>query len=74
MKSASAAMYAVFDRKDYGPTFGGGHDFFISNNCNENEDSYSDLGFTYVVTSGISKPETYLAGSAKFKVEDIEVY
>ena len=32
--------YAIYNDSSYGPTFGGGHDIFISSDCNENTKSY----------------------------------
>jgi len=33
--------------------FGRGHDFRISSNCNINNESYSNLGYTYSLPDGI---------------------
>ena len=44
--------WAVYHNSDYGPTFGGGHDLYISNNCFNNTDSYCSLGYSYPNVSG----------------------
>ena len=33
-------------------TFGGGHDLYISSDCNTNTKSYSDLGDSYEAPNG----------------------
>jgi len=38
---------AIYNRADYGPTFGGGHDLHLSNKCNENNSSYANFPHTY---------------------------
>ncbi len=61
----------------HGPTFGGGHDFYISDNSNTNTDSYSNLGHSYPhpdYASGSSEAKSFLAGSYNFRVSEIEVY
>ena len=57
---------------------GGGHDIYISDNCNFNKMSGSNYGYTYKLPSGIKyfskEAKGYLAGSKNFKVIDIETY
>ncbi|PFX12031.1 Aggrecan core protein [Stylophora pistillata] len=61
-----------------GPTFGGAHDLFIASYASSNTYSYSDLGFTYSPPSGhsygTSFAQSFLAGSYKFRPDDIEVF
>ena len=58
--------------------FGGGHDLYISNDCNSNTKSYSDLGDSYEAPDGFKyqsgQARSYLAGSLNFSVSEIEVY
>jgi len=63
--------YAIFDIATYGPTFGGGHDLHISNECNMNLGSYcaDNASNSYEV-----EPYYDLAGGHHFKVIDYEVY
>ena len=54
----------------YGPTFGAGCDFHISDNCDKNNISYDKSGISYD-----TKGKKYaLAGTCNFYVEDYEVY
>ena len=53
--------------------FGDG-DIVIKNNCNENTDSYSYLGWTFKEPDGVKDRRSYLAGSDHFIVEEIEVF
>lgn len=68
----STAQYCY---STYGPTFGGGHDFYICDNCNTANSNYSNFPYSYncpdYVNNGSSN---YLAGAYNFKVEEIEVY
>ena len=58
-------------------TFGGGHDLYISDDCNTNN-SYSDLGHSYESPNGYAygsnEARNYLAGSFNFTVNEIEVF
>ena len=58
--------------------FGNNCDIAITDNCNKNATSYTNLGDTYEppegYTVGESKAQEYLAGSFFFKVLEIEVY
>ncbi len=67
---------AIFCRDDYGPIFG--HDnITIEGQSNQNEKSWSDLGDTYKHPNYAYKSneaQSFLAGSYKFKVSEIEVY
>ena len=60
---------AIYCSASYGPTFGGGHDIYISDKSNENKLSYSG-------GSGNSYISAYstIAGSKNFQVLEIEVY
>lgn len=61
---------AVYHNISYGPTFGGGFDFYLCNNCNTTNSSYSNLGNSY----GAPKDKNLLAGSYNFQVKDYEVW
>lgn len=53
-------------------------DLCIFNDCNNNNESYSNLGGTYELPEGIvygtQEARSYLAGSFEFKVCEIEVF
>ena len=64
------SSYNIYCYSNLGPTFGGGFDFCISNNCDKNNDSYDRSGHSYD-----TKGKQYaLAGTEFFYVEDYEVY
>jgi hypothetical protein len=62
----------------YGPIFGGGHDIYVSDSSNTNENSYSNFGYSYQlpknITSGSVEAQSYLAGSYRWKTTEIEVF
>ncbi|CDW83874.1 UNKNOWN [Stylonychia lemnae] len=72
--------YAVYHGKDYLIVFGGGHDIRIYTGCNNNTSNLNqcNLGYAYLPPQGLKygdqQATEYLAGSAQFKVIEIEVY
>ena len=63
-------QYEIYCQSDYGPTFGGGHDFYICDKCNTSNSSYDNSGYTYD-----TKGKKYaMAGASGFYVKDYEVY
>lgn len=54
-----------------GPIFGAGADLLISNNCNSNMESYSNLPHTY---DGDGASPAVLMGDYNFTVADYEVF
>ena len=65
--------YSIYCNSGYGPTFGGGHDFHICDSANTAAGSYSNLGHSYQQPQP-SQGQSYLAGSYKFQLSEIEVY
>jgi len=66
---------AMYHRSDYGPTFGGGHDIYVSNNALSNSASYTYCGHTYSVPSGYSTGYCgFFTGGRYFTPTDIEVF
>ena len=69
---------AIYSGNDLGPTFGGGWDLHISGNCDENYNSYSNLGNTYNLPDGYTNDtaqiRSLLAGSVTFKCDEYEVF
>jgi hypothetical protein len=66
---------AVYHSKEYGPTFGAGHDLALSDNCGHNLSSWSSLNFSYAVSDHLSgEASKLLAGSSSFQVTEYEVY
>ena len=64
------AMYCDPSR---GPTFGGGNDLLIRDNCNSTAGSYSNLGTSYLLPPG-QTGTTFLTGAKNFLVAEIEVF
>ena len=60
---------AIYGYSSYGPTFGGGNDFYISNGCKSNNDSYNNMSSYYHTC--LKSP---LSGEYNFMVEDYEVF
>ena len=58
---------AIYRHSSYGPTFGGGFAFHISNNANSNTNSYTNFHSSYYsVPSGVQDRRTILAGTIFF--------
>ena len=74
----SSRAYSLFFYYSYGPTFGGGHDIYISNYASSNANSASNLGHTYSPPRGYSHgttfTQTFLAGSYRFTPDEIETF
>ena len=70
--------YSVVECPSFGPTFGGGHDLYISSYASYSSSSYSNLGYTYSPPSGYyhgsNFVQTFLAGSYSFTPDEIEVF
>ena len=77
-KDSSKRRRSICDYPSYGPTFGGGHDIYISNYASSNRNSYSRLGYTYSSPSGHSYGSTFaqsfLAGSNRFTPDEVETF
>jgi len=67
----SLQEYGIYDKDDYGPTFGGGHDLNIANISNTNTSSYTNFPHSYTDTTGVGRATltTY-----NFKCDEIEVF
>ncbi len=61
--------HAVYDDAGCGPSFGGGHDLHVCDNCNSQNSSYSNLGHGY--RGGDCNT---LMGSESFTLDQIETY
>ncbi|PFX11604.1 uncharacterized protein LOC111319474 [Stylophora pistillata] len=65
--------HAIYCETSCGPTFGEGHDLYISGDANVNSSSFACLGNSYQCPTG-QVAETFLAGSGNFTVTDYEVF
>lgn len=63
--------YSICYHKDCGPIFGAGADLLISNCCNANLDSYSNLPHSY---DGPNSNQSSLFGDYNFTIQDYEVF
>ena len=63
---------SIYCRPDFGPIFGA-NDICIRSNANLKESYYSNLGRSYRHPQP-SQGDSYLAGSDKFQLSEIEVY
>jgi len=72
-----STTYGAYNGSSYLMTFGGGHDFYIVNNCNTTN-SNSNLGHSFTPPTGYTynqqNAKDLLAGSQSFTVVEIEVY
>ena len=77
-KYSSRRQHSIEDIPSYGPSFGGGHDMYISDFASSNRKSYSNLGNTYSPPSGYSYgstfARTFLAGTYQFTPGEIETF
>ena len=68
-------QYAMYHCSNYGPTFGGGHGIYVSDNALSNSGSYTKCGHTYSVPSGYSSGNCgFFTGGFYFTPSDIEVF
>ena len=66
---------SIYCARHYGPTFGGGHDFFISDNSNTTKASSSHLGQSYDFAQETnSEARSFLTGSSNFQTVEVEVF
>ena len=66
--------WEIYAYTGYGPTFGWGHDFYISDNAASNLHSYTNFGHSYQPPSGVSDSSTILAGTYTFSPSEVEVF
>ncbi|KAF9272069.1 hypothetical protein BGZ68_002760 [Mortierella alpina] len=62
---------AAYNKADYGPTFGVGHDLYLASNCNLTGQSSSTMPSSY---NGPGASTAALAGSFYFRVQEYEVF
>ena len=75
--NSNRIQYAIRCNPEFGPTFGFGNDIYVANNANTTMDSCSNLGKAYShpqYAFRTNKARTFLAGSLRFQLDEIEVY
>ena len=65
---------AIYCGSSHGPIFGSGFDIFITNNANQNTNSYTYFGHTYSLPNGVTDRRTILAGTYNFSPDEVEVF
>ena len=69
---------AIWVNPSYGPIFGMGHDFLISNNAHSSSSSFARFGGTYKppanYTYHTAECDALLAGTYQFNATEVEVY
>ena len=77
-KASSRRAYSICCGSSYGPTFGEGHDIYISSHASSSASSYSNLGQEHSPPRGHSFgttfTRTFLAGSYNFRPDEIETF
>ena len=75
---SSNRAHSVLFGPSSGPTFGAGHDIFISNFASSKSNSQSNLGYTYSPPSrhnyGSTFAKTFLAGTYTFTPDEVETF
>ena len=67
--STNYPQYAIYDTYSYGPTFGGGHDMHLPNNCNVNA-GYTNTPHSYAGTNS----SLFFGNYSSWTIIDYEVY
>jgi hypothetical protein len=71
----SDSVNALYDVPSYGPTFGSGHDMYISDNSNTNTNNHiSSSSYTYPNGKSGSSGGVFMLGASNFQVAEIEVF
>jgi hypothetical protein len=68
----TCASYAIMCYSAFGPTFGN-YSIYVSNACNDNSDSYFELGRSYSGDAGIAGAR-FFPRQITFRVKEIEVF
>jgi hypothetical protein len=69
----SNASQAICCNYSYGPIFGSVGDIRVTNNCDQNTSSYTNLGGSYTNDTGIDSKQVF-TGEQYFQVREIEVF
>ena len=66
---------ATYNRKDYGPSFGGGHDIHIANGCNANNSSCTNMVSFGPLPAYPNNSVHFMSGNVQnFVVSEVEVF
>jgi hypothetical protein len=67
------SSYAIYCYSAYGPIFGGNHDLLVSDCCNENTNSYTNVGYSYRNDTRLNGNQVF-TGEYNFQVKEIEIF
>lgn len=70
--SVKLRNHSIYDHANYGPTFGAGHDLYVSSACQTNKNSSSNFPHSYNDTT--KRGAVTFTGDRNFQIKDIEVY
>ena len=71
----NAYTNAIYCHQSYGPTFGNGHNIYVSDNSNSNTTSYVRSAYAYNMPAGANGNHSILTdGNADFQTTEVEVY
>lgn len=74
--TGSYTTHSIYDYASYGPTFGGGHDLYVT--LDSPTSSYSNLGYTYKLPTGVTQGtsgQSFLAGKYnQWTIKDCVVF
>jgi len=68
---AGGNVYGSYAYSNYLPTFGGGHDLHLCENCNTSNASYANFNYSY---DSHGKSREQLTGAYNFLVKELEVF
>ena len=68
----SSNQNGIYCNNSYGPTFGGGHDLYISSDSNVNSNSKCNITHTYECPQNTNS--AFFAGQQNFNVQELEVF
>jgi hypothetical protein len=70
--SIQHTQHSIYDDRQYGPTFGGGHDLYVCDNSQTATGSYTRFPTSYIDTT--NRGNDTFTGNKNFQTSDIEVY
>jgi len=68
---SGGSTYASYAYSNYMPTFGGGHDLYLCENCNTSNANYANFNYSY---DSHGKSRETLTGAYNFTVKELEIF
>lgn len=66
--------HAFYNHQNYGPTFGNGHDLYVSNQSNANNSSYCNMTGIYSYPNSLGLGQATFTGTHNFQTTEVEVF